>query len=74
MDDFIDGHGGSAYADMRCASATMLNELDYHRTVACTFPGLAADQAEASRHAVAMNSYAGHAWNRCGEMLGSGQG
>lgn len=74
LDDFMGGHGGSAYADMRCASATMMDELDHHRSVACTLTSLAANQAEAARHADAMNSYAGHAWDRCGQMLGSFNG
>lgn len=74
MDGFIDDHGGSTVADMRCTSATMMNELDYHRSIACTFSSLLADQSEATRHADAMNSYAGHVWGRCGEMLGYGAG
>lgn len=74
MDDYLDAHGGGASADMRCVSATLLDELDYHRSIACTFPSVAADQNEAARHAAAMGSYAGHLWDRCGEMLGGGNG
>lgn len=74
MDGWMGNHGGGANADMRCAAATMMDDLDHHRSVACTLPDLAADQAEATRHVDAMNSYAGHLWHRCGEMLGGTNG
>lgn len=74
MDDYMNAHGGEGNADLRCGSATLLDELDYHRSIACTFPTVAADREEAARHVAAMNSYAGHLWNRCGEMLGSTTG
>lgn len=74
MDGYISDHSGGSAADMRCAAATMLNELDYHRSVACTFSSLAADQAEAVRDADALTSYANHIWTRCREMLGDSTG
>lgn len=74
MDDYIVAHGGSGAADMRCACATMMDELDYHRSRACTFSTIAADEDEAARDANAMYSYATHVRARCGEMLGSGAG
>lgn len=74
MDAYITAHGGGGAADMRCTCATMLDELDYHRSRACNFPTLAGDQDEAERDADAMYSYAKHMRGRCGEMLGSGPG
>ncbi len=71
MDDFMDDHGGSPYADMMCTSTAMMDELDHHRAVACMLASLAANQAEAERHADAMRAYAGHVRDRCGQMLGS---
>ena len=72
MDDFIDGHGGASDADMMCGSSTMMDELDHHRSIACTLADLGADRAEAARHAQAMNGYASHLYARCGEMLANG--
>ncbi len=70
MDAFMDAHGGSAYADMACVATAMLQELDAHRLVACTFPSLSGDQAEASRHVGVMTSFTGHVYDRCGQMMG----
>lgn len=74
LDAFVSNHGGGAAADVTCASASMLNEIDHHRSVACTFSSLAADQDEAARDASAIMSYASHARARCREMLGNGGG
>ena len=74
LDAYISDHGGGGAADLGCASASMLDELDYHRSVACTYSSAAADQNEAARDANALASYASHARTRCGEMLGSGPG
>jgi hypothetical protein len=74
MDDFMGDHGGGSRADMTCGSATMMDELDHHRSVACTLATVAADRAEAARHADAMSSYARHAWDRCVEMSGAADG
>jgi hypothetical protein len=70
MDAFMDGHGGSAYADMACVANAMLQELDAHRLVACTFSSVSGDQAEAARHVGVMAAFAGHASERCGQMMG----
>ncbi len=70
MDAFMDAHDGSAYADMACVANAMLQELDAHRLVACTFSTLGGDQTEATRHVGVMTSYAGHAYDRCGQMMG----
>jgi hypothetical protein len=74
MDTFLDSQGAATSADMRCDSATMMDELDFHRSVACTFSGLNANQAEATRHADAMSSFAGHILDRCDEMLAAIRG
>ncbi len=70
MDAFMDAHGGSAYADMTCVANAMLQELDAHQLVACTFPTLSGDQTEAARHVGVMTSYTGHVYDRCGQMTG----
>jgi hypothetical protein len=70
MDAFMDAHGGYASADMACVANAMLQELDAHRLVACTFPTLSNDQTEASRHVAVMTSYTGHVYDRCGQMMG----
>ncbi|HEX9052428.1 MAG TPA: hypothetical protein VF841_18015 [Anaeromyxobacter sp.] len=70
MDAFMDAHNGYAYADMACVANAMLQELDAHRTVACTFSTLGGDQTEASRHVGVMTSLTGHAYDRCGQMMG----
>lgn len=70
MDAFMDAHGGSAYVDMTCVANAMLQELDAHRLVACTFPTLSGDQTEAARHVGVMTSYSGHVYDRCGQMTG----
>jgi hypothetical protein len=70
MDAFMDAHGGNGYADMACVANAMLQELDAHRLVACTFATLSGDQAEAARHVGAMASYTAHVSDRCGQMTG----
>ncbi len=70
MDAFMDAHGGNAYADMACVANAMLQELDAHRLVACTFPTLGGDQTETARHVGVMASYTGHVSDRCGQMSG----
>lgn len=70
MDAYMDAHNGYAYADMVCVANAMLQELDAHRLVACTFPTLSGDQTEVSRHVGVMTSYTGHLYDRCGQMLG----
>lgn len=70
MDAFMDAHNGYTYADMACVANAMLQELDAHRLVACTFSALSGDQTEAARHVGVMTSFAGHAYDRCGQMMG----
>lgn len=69
MDRFMDEHEGAAFSDLHCAAEAMLDELDHHASVACEASTLDADRAEVMRHSDAMLRYAGHAWNRCDEML-----
>jgi hypothetical protein len=70
MDAFMDAHNGYSYADMACVANAMLQELDAHRLVACTFSTLGGDQTETARHVGVMTSFAGHAYDRCGQMMG----
>jgi hypothetical protein len=76
MSGEIDGVmvGGEIGADLECDSASMMGELDRHLAAACASPDLSVDRAEAERHVNAMMSYAGHASDRCGEILGGMQG
>src|SRR5512147_1099510 len=62
MDAFMEAHGGTSYADMACIASAMLQELDAHHLVACTFSTLNGDQAEAARHVGVMASYTGHVY------------
>lgn len=68
MDSYIGQHGGGRSADDVCAAASMMDELDYHRSVACTFSDLAGSRAEAARHVNAMKSLASNVSTRCGEV------
>lgn len=70
MDGFMNDHGGLSVADMACDASLMADEMDHHDAVACSWPDLASDQAEAQRHADAMIAYAAHAQERCAEMNG----
>lgn len=70
LDAFMGAHGGSAYEDTACVASAMLQELDAHRLVACTFSTLAGDQAEVARHVGVMTSYSGHVADRCAQMAG----
>jgi hypothetical protein len=70
LDAFMDAHGGYPYADMACVANALVQELDAHRLVACTFSALSGDQTEAARHVGVMTSFAGHAYDRCGQMTG----
>lgn len=72
MDAYMDAHDGAAAADVACVASAMVQELDAHRLVACTFPTLAGDQTEAARDVAVMTSYASHLSDRCGQMA-SGQ-
>ncbi len=69
MDAFIDAHDGAGLADMACVANGMMDELDAHGLVACSFARLGDDQAEVSRHVAAMTAYATYADDRCGQMM-----
>lgn len=62
----VQGLGGDG--DFACVAASMLDELDYHRSLACSSSDLATNQAEAARHADAMKAFARHVWDRCKQM------
>jgi hypothetical protein len=62
------GHGDEA--DMTCGADGMMAELDRHRTAACTSADMAANHAEADRHATAMGQWAEHQRMRSEEMGG----
>lgn len=74
IDDDLGHHGGTAVADDRCVSTTMMDELDYHRSVACTSTDISEIRAEAARHIAAMRSYADHMWHRCNQLIGTSDG
>lgn len=70
MDDALSGMGsqmGSA-ADMGCGADAMRTELDHHATAACASADMAANHAEAARHANAMHDWAEHQAKRCTEL------
>lgn len=69
MDRLIDQRGGAAYADIGCAAAGMLSELDHHAAIACSYANLSDDRTEAARDVNAMQGYALHISGRCGEMM-----
>lgn len=69
MDQYMNNHGGASVADFSCTSATMMYELDRHRTAACTSADISANRTEASGHVDAMLSYGGHMWDRCNQMM-----
>ena len=69
MDAYIEGHGGSSTADVSCGAATVMDELDFHHSIACSLSSLSANKAEAARHADTMNAFVGHLLARCSEML-----
>jgi hypothetical protein len=68
MDTFMGERGGGDRADVGCATADMLSELDRHHAVACQLADLPADQAEAVRHVGVMTSLATHLLDRSDQM------
>jgi hypothetical protein len=72
LDEDVAHHGG--IADGRCVSAIMMDELDYHRSVACSFTQISEIRAEATRHVTAMRTYADHMWQRCNQLIGAADG
>jgi hypothetical protein len=71
MDALMGSHDGSALADYGCVTATMLDELDLHRSVACSSLDPATNRLEADRHADAMARYTSHVQERCDQALGA---
>lgn len=67
MDGLMRRHEGSGFADVECLSAVMMDELDYHHTIACQ-GDLAQIREEARRHTSVMGSYATHLMDRCNQM------
>lgn len=74
MDGFMMEHVGRASADIRCAAAAMMRDLDQHQSAECASGDAAADQAETTRHAAAMNAATSHMLDRCREMLAAMRG
>jgi hypothetical protein len=69
MDGYMRMHGGSEVADLICVSASMLNELDWHRSHACASEDVDVNHDEVVRHVDAMLSFAEHVWDRCDQMM-----
>ena len=69
MDAFMGEHGGGEMADVGCAAADMIAELDRHHAVACQLADLPADQSEAVRHVGVMTSYSTHLNDRSDQMM-----
>jgi hypothetical protein len=74
LDDYMNHHGGAADADYRCVSASMMDELDYHRSIACTATDINAERNEVMRHVSAMMGFTGHMWDRCDQVIQSQDG
>lgn len=74
MDELMGEYEDNGLADYACVAASMVDELDYHDSVACTSGDLSLDQEEANRHASAMTEYSVHTWDRCEGMLSAIEG
>ena len=84
MDGAMSSMGQMMGADMECGAGVMQRELAQHLGAACTAPDMATNQAEAARHADAMQEFADHMRMRSeemgtmmganGEMMGGGMG
>ncbi len=59
VDRWLQARGPDEHADTGCAAATMLDELERHLGIACSFPDLAANRTEAVKHLEAMDRWAG---------------
>ncbi len=70
MDDQMGMMGRNADGDMSCGADAMGAELAHHDASACTSTVMAANHAEASRHAAAMTTWADHQQARADEMGG----
>lgn len=60
MDGFMTSSGSAASADMACGVQVMADDLSHHQAVACASADMAANHAEAQRHADAMASFTEH--------------
>jgi len=58
VDRWLQARGPDEHADTGCAAATMLDELERHLAIACSFPDLAANRAESLQHLEAMDRWA----------------
>lgn len=56
MDDRLQSRNGRDDADLGCGSEAMQVELDRHRVAACASSDMAANRAEAPRHAAMMEA------------------
>lgn len=70
MDDQLATMGHAADGDLGCGADAMEAELAHHDAVACTSTSMAANHAEAGRHATAMTAWATHQHARAAEMGG----
>ena len=68
MDGDMATHDGGEVADVECVTTAMMNELDQHASVACSWGDLASDRSEANRDVDAMLALTTHATQRCDEM------
>jgi hypothetical protein len=68
MDAAMSSMGQRMGADMECGASVMQQELAQHLAAACTATDMAANRAEAARHAEAMQEFADHMRMRADEM------
>jgi len=69
MDSMMGDEQHMGDGDMDCAANAMMAELDAHRSAACASSAdMAANEAEAQRHSVAMMQWATHAADRSQEL------
>jgi len=69
MHSMMDSQGAGSHGDMSCMSGAMRAELAQHKAMACASADMAANQAEAMRHADSMEGYAAHQRARAEEMM-----
>jgi hypothetical protein len=74
MDTKVESLGDPGGADYECVANSMMAELEHHHAMSCTSTELVLDQNEAARHSQAMNGYAMHMYDRCGQMMSAVQG
>jgi hypothetical protein len=77
MDDAMESMGQKMHGDMQCGDQVMQDEIKRHLAAACTSTDVAVNQAEATRHCDAMESYSEHMQMRAdeeGSMMGNMMG